>query len=193
SRGLARDVRAPRLLPALRGEGPRLGAGGRARILRTPGPAAARAQPFALPDLLRALDGAVLIDLIELDGTLHAVTARRSGIRVHTVGGAGDAARETDFARFLLRRLANGRPVPDPGQALTDAGHLLQTALLGPAADELDADLVVVVPPGKLNAIPWGLLPVFRDRAVSVSPSAAVWLRAKSAAVPSHRAVTLVG
>jgi len=112
---------------------------------------------------------------------------------VHSVGSAADAAREVDFARFLLRRLADGRPVPDPGRALADAGHLLQKALLGPAADELGAGLVVVVPPGKLNAVPWGLLPAFRDRPVSVSPSAAVWLRAQSAAVPAHRAVTLVG
>ncbi|HEX5297036.1 MAG TPA: CHAT domain-containing protein [Streptosporangiaceae bacterium] len=193
SRRLDQDLAAPPLVPALRRERSRLEAAVRARILRTPGPAAARARPFSVPDLLRALDDAVLVDLIELDGTLHAVTAGRPGIRVHTVGSAGDAASETDFARFLLRRLATGRPVRDPEQALADAGRLLQKALLGPAADDLGDGLVVVVPPGKLNAVPWGLLPALRDRAVSVSPSAAVWLRAQSAASPAHRAVTLIG
>jgi tetratricopeptide (TPR) repeat protein len=193
SRRLDRDLVAPALVPALRRERARLEAAVRARILRTPGTGAERSRPSGVPDLLRALDGAVLIELIELDGILHAVTARRPWTRMHTVGSAENATREVEFARFLLRRLADGRPVPDPGQVLTDAGHLLQKALLGPAADEVDADLVVIVPPGRLNAVPWGLLPVLRDRAVSVSPSAAVWLRARSAPVPSHRAVALVG
>ena len=121
------------------------------------------------------------------------MTVRRAGIRVHHVGGAGDAAREVNFARFLLRRLADRLPVPHPVQALADAGRLLQEALLGPAEADLDTGTVVIVPPGRLNAIPWGLLPVLRGRSVSVSPSAAVWLRARSAPGPDHRAVTLVG
>jgi len=193
SRRLDHDLVAAPQVPALRRERARLEAVVRSRILRTPGPAAARAQPFTVPALLSALDGAVLVELIELDGTLQAVTVRRSGIRVHHVGGAVAAAREVDFARFLLRRLADGRPVADPGQALADAGRLLEEALLGPAAADLGADPVVIVPPGRLNAIPWGLLPALRGRSVSVSPSAAAWLRASSAPEPGHRAVTLVG
>jgi tetratricopeptide (TPR) repeat protein len=193
SRRLDRDLVTTPLVPALRRERARLEAAVRARILRTPGAAAARAQPFTVPALLGALGSAVLVELIELDGTLHAVTVRRAGIRVHHVGGAGDAAREVDFARFLLRRLADGRPVPDPVQALADAGRLLQEALLGPAEADLGTGTVVIVPPGRLNAIPWGLLPVLRGRSVSISPSAAVWMRARSAPGPDHRAVTLVG
>jgi hypothetical protein len=143
-----------------------------------------------MPDLLAALagDGTVLAELVEVDGVLHAVTVGRGGVRLHTVGPAAQAASEVDFARFLLRRLADGRPVPDPAQALAEAGDLLQRALLGPAAADLGgADAgdgqVVVVPPGRLSAVPWGLLPVLRDRAVSVCPSAAAWLRARAAAV----------
>jgi hypothetical protein len=193
SRRLDGDLVTVPQVAALRRERARLEAGVRARILRTPGPAAARAQPFTIPALLRSLGGTVLVELIELDGVLHAVTVRPSGIRVHQVGGAGDAGREIGFARFLLRRLADGRPGSDPGRALADAGRLLEEALLGPAAADLDADAVVIVPPGRLNAIPWGLLPALRDRSVSVSPSAAAWLRASSAPEPGHRAVTLVG
>jgi tetratricopeptide (TPR) repeat protein len=193
SRRLDRDLAAPSQVPALRRERAQLEAAVRARILRTPRPAAARVQPFTAPALLGALGGAALVELIELDDTLHAMTVRRSGIRVHTVGGAGDAAREIDFARFLLRRLAEDRPVPNPGQALADAGRLLEEALLGPAAAELGADSVVIVPPGRLHAIPWGLLPVLRGRSVSISPSAAAWVRARSAPEPGHRAVTLIG
>ena len=151
---LDRDLVATAQVPALRRERARLEAAVRARILRTPGTAAARIRPFTVPVLLRALGSAVLIELVELDGTLHAVTVRRSGVRVHTVGSAADAAREVDFARFLLG--GGGRPVADPGQALADAGHLLEKSLLGPAATGLDAGPVVIVPPGRLNAIPWG-------------------------------------
>jgi hypothetical protein len=37
---------------------------------------------------------------------------------------------------------------------------------------------VIVVPPGRLNAVPWALLPSLADRVVSVAPSARTWLRA---------------
>ena len=49
------------------------------------------------------------------------------------------------------------------------------------AADLGDGN-VIVVPPGKLHAVPWNLLPCFRSRAVSVVPSAASWMRARRAA-----------
>jgi len=50
----------------------------------------------------------------------------------------------------------------------------------------------VVVPPGRLHAVPWALLPSFRDRVLSVAPSASVWLRARRATPPARRAVVLV-
>ena len=193
SRRLDRDLVAAQQIPALRRERARLEAAVRARMLRVPGSASAHSQPFSMSALLSALGDAVLIDLIELDGMLHAVTVRASGIRICTVGSAGDAAREIDFARFLLRRLADGRPVAAPDQALAQAGRLLEEALLGPAAAELGSNSVIIVPPARLTVIPWGLLPVLRGRSVSVSPSAAVWLRARSAPEPPYRAVTLVG
>jgi hypothetical protein len=194
SRRLDRDLAAAPQIPALRRERARLEAAVRARILRTPGPAGVRAQQaFSPRGLVGALGGAALVELVELDGTVHAVTVRRSAIRIHTVGGAEDAAREVSFARFLLRRLADGRPVPDPGAALADAGRLLEKAVLGAATADLDADTVVIVPTGSLSAVPWGLLPTLRGRSVSVSPSAAAWLRARLAAGPGHRAVTLIG
>ncbi len=38
---------------------------------------------------------------------------------------------------------------------------------------------MIVVPPGRLHSVPWGLLPSLRSRAVSVAPSASSWLRAR--------------
>jgi hypothetical protein len=114
-------------------------------------------------------------------------------VRLHTVGDAAAAAREVDYARFLLRRLADGRPVPNPSRALTDAGRLLEKTLLASAAADLDSPAVVIVPPGRLHAVPWGMLPSLRARPVSVSPSAAAWLRARAAVMPTRREVVLVG
>lgn len=193
SRRLDRDLAAAAQVPLLRRERKRLEDAVRARILQTPGQAASRAQRLNLPDLLGQLGNAVLVELVELDGVLHAVTAGRTGFRLHAVGDAATAAREVDFARFLLRRLADARPVPDPARALADAGRQLERTLLGDAAADLDSGTVVIVPTGKLHAIPWGLLPVLRAQSVSVSPSAAAWLRAAAAAAPDHRAVVLVG
>jgi tetratricopeptide (TPR) repeat protein len=192
SRQLDRVEVAASQAAALRRERARLEAAVRARVLRTPGAIVTRGRPFAVRALLDALDGSALVELVELGGVLHAVIVNQSRIRVHAVGRAGDAAREVGFARFLLRRLADGRPVPSPDQALADAARLLEASLLGPAAAELDSDHVVVVPPGRLNAIPWGLLPALRNRSVSVNPSAAAWLRAVSTPEPASRAVTLV-
>ncbi len=193
SRRLDLELATAAQAPLLRRERKRLEDAVRARILQTPGQAASRAQPLALSDLLDELGNAVLVELVELDGVLRAVTVRRTGFRLHTVGDAEAAAREVDFARFLLRRLADGRPVSDPARALADAGRLLEKTLLAGAADDLGSGAVVIVPPGRLHAVPWGMLPALRARPVSVSPSAAAWLRARKAPGPGHRAVVLVG
>jgi CHAT domain-containing protein len=57
-------------------------------------------------------------------------------------------------------------------------GARLEQALLGPVARALPDGPVVVAPPSRLQAAPWGLLPSLAGRPVSQTPSAAVWLRA---------------
>jgi tetratricopeptide (TPR) repeat protein len=193
SRRLDLDLAPPAQVSLLRRERKRLEDAVRARVLQTPGQAAGRPGRLILPDLLDQLGSAVLVEIVELDGVLHAVTVGRTGSRLHTMGDAAAAAREVDFARLLLRRLADGRPVPDPARALADAGHLLEKTLLASAAADLGAGAVVIIPPGRLHGIPWGMLPALRARPVSVSPSAVAWLRARTAPGPGHRAVALVG
>jgi hypothetical protein len=60
---------------------------------------------------------------------------------------------------------------------LATMGARLDQTLLGPAGDLPGDESLVIVPPGQLHAVPWGLLPRLRARAVSVAPSAASWLR----------------
>ena len=68
---------------------------------------------------------------------------------------------------------------------------MLQDALLGPAARHLGDGSVVIVPPGKLHAIPWALTPALSDRVVTVVPSAGAWLRSHAAPPPTRHHVTL--
>jgi hypothetical protein len=116
-------------------------------------------------------------------------------VRRFPAGRAEEAARELDFARFGLRRLAYNRPVGRAGTAvalLEPTGRRLERLFLGQAGRHLGSGLVVVVPPGRLHAVPWALLPSLRDRVLSVAPSARVWLRARRASPPARRTVVLV-
>ena len=89
-----------------------------------------------------------LIEIVALDDTLYAVTVVGRQVRAHAVGPVAAAVREVDLARFMLRRLAHGRPPPGALAALDAAGRRLQETLLGDAVADLDGGPVVVVPPG---------------------------------------------
>ena len=80
--------------------------------------------------------------------------------------------------RRPVRHLAE--PAGQALAALADAGGRLDALLLGAARDDLGDGPVVVVPPGRLNAVPWALLPSLAGRAVTVAPSARSWLRARN-------------
>jgi len=166
----------------------------RASSLHAQGAAGPGRAVFSPADLLDELGSAQLIEVVDIDGQLHVLTCAAGKIRQFVAGRASEAARAADFARFALRRLARSRPGDDPDSALSIlavAGPRLQQALLGSAASQLGDGPVVIIPTGKLHPIPWGLLPALRDRVVSIAPSAGAWMRARAAAVPEHRHVTL--
>lgn len=167
----------------------------RARALRARGAAHPGRAVVSISELLDRLGTTQLIEITDVDGSLHVLVCRAGRVRQFTAGRAADAIRAAAFARFALRRLAHSRPGDDPDSALAilkAVGPELQNALLGPACRFLGDRPTVIVPPGKLHAIPWALIPVLRERVVSVAPSAAAWLRARNARPPSRRHVTLV-
>ena len=106
--------------------------------------------------LLGSLGPARLLELVVVDGDLHVLVCGGGRIR-HLAEPAGQAL-----------------------AALADAGRRLDALLLGAARDDLGDGPVVVVPPGRLNAVPWALLPSLAGRAVTVAPSARSWLRARN-------------
>jgi tetratricopeptide (TPR) repeat protein len=179
---------------ALRREQRRLENTVRASTLRSAG-RAANSTAFSPADLLDELGDTRLIEIVEVDGDMYVLACGAGRVRQFTAGRTADAIRAADFARFALRRIARSRPQDDLDSALSilaATGPRLQEALLGPAIRQLGDGPVVIVPPGKLHAIPWALLPALRDRAVSVAPSAAAWTRAHTAPEPDHQHVTLV-
>ena len=169
----------------------------RARALRTrgagrSGPAAAA---FDIPGVLDELGDNQLIELVDIDGQLHVLLCGAGKVRRFTAGRTEHAAREVEFARFLLTRLAYGLS-PLPPEAVLDRlsgiGELLSRVLLGDVERHLGDGDVIVVPPGRLHAVPWALLPGLRPRVLSVAPSAACWLRAHRADRAPGGAVVLV-
>ena len=50
---------------------------------------------------------------------------------------------------------------------------------------------MVLVPPGRLQAVPWSLIPALSDREFTVAPSATSWLRARAIPPPGSRKVAL--
>ena len=188
------DAAAAGTVPAeLRREQQRLEGAVRAHALRARGSAGHDGAAFSPAALLDQLGGTRLIEIIEIDGTLHVLSCGAGKVRQFAAGQAAEAARAASFARFALRRLARNRPGDDPDSALAilaDVGPKLQAALLGPAAASLGDEPVVIVPPARLHTTPWPLLPALRDRPVSVVPSATAWMRADRIGPPAHRHVT---
>ena len=176
----------------LRRERRRLEDAVRARTLRTPGLAGGIRGRFQLDALLDVLGASCLVELVEVDGLLHVLVVRDERVSHHAAGPMLEAERAVTLSRFALRRLAYGRWRQDAAPSLDAIGRRLEEALLGPAAALLGDGPVVVVPPGRLHAVPWALLPSLRDRVVSAAPSATAWLRMSELRAPSPGAVTLV-
>lgn len=177
--------------PALERERRRLEAAVRQRVLHTPAGTAGQGETFRTADLLGQLGEVDLVELTDVDGQLYAVVIAGGRLRLVQVGPTQAASRSLEHALFALRREGAGRGTHRLD--LTEIGRRLEANLLGESARLLRGGPVVVVPTGKLHAVPWGLMPSLRDRATAVTPSASAWLRARHAARPEEDRVVLVG
>ena len=178
---------APRLVRERR----RLETAVRQRVLRTPAAGAARAESFRAADLLGYLGDTDLLELSDVDGQLHAVVVSGGRLRLVHVGPTQAAVHALAHALFALRREGTGRGTHRLD--LAEIGRRLEANLLGESVRLLRDGPLVVVPTGKLHAVPWGLMPSLRERATAVTPSASAWLRARRAPRPEEDRVVLVG
>jgi tetratricopeptide (TPR) repeat protein len=134
--------------------------------------------------LTTALGGdRALVELIELDDTLYAVTVAAGRAGLHTLGPVADAVDLIRRVEFAVHRLASARfgranRTRPAAMGLAQAAEALDRLLLQPLADVIGDRHLVVVPSAALQSLPWSVLPSCVGRPVSVSPSAAMWRRA---------------
>jgi tetratricopeptide (TPR) repeat protein len=190
TRLLGADEMAASRRAALERERRRLEAAVQARTRRLPGSQVREAGEFDLGAIFDELGDSRLVEIVEVDGVLHAIVVGDRRVRLHTVGSIPE--REVQLSRFVLRRIAHGPARQGDELVLRGRGAVLEAQLLGEAATDLGEGPVVIVPPGQLRAVPWTLMPSLRDRSVTVAPSAAAWMRARRKRPPASRSVALV-
>ena len=185
----ARDGRAA--APALERERRRLEVAVRQRVLHTPAMSPGHTESFTVEDLLEQLGDTDLLELTDIDGQLYAVVVAAGRLHLRRVGPIQAAIRALDHALFALRREGSGRGTYRLD--LAEIGLRLERSMLGESLRLLRGGSVIVVPTGKLHAVPWGLMPSLRERPTVAAPSASAWLRARRVATPVEQRVVLVG
>lgn len=147
---------------------------------RSPGIAGpSAATPLAIGELADILGETALVEYIELDGTLHAITVIDGRTRLHALGSSDPIRHCLTHLPFALHRLAHpSTPAAQLGAAANVLNHsaaTLDTILLAPLATRLGDRPLLIVPAGWLQSLPWSVLPSCAGRPVSVAPSAALW------------------
>jgi CHAT domain-containing protein len=136
--------------------------------------------------LAEALADRVLIEYVESGDGLYAVVLAAGRHTLRPLGPAEPVLADLESLRFAWRRVLTGHGSAASLQAATDlaarAASRLDAALLAPVTSLTDWRPLVVVPSGKLQSLPWCMLPRCADRPVTVAPSAQSWLTAKAAA-----------
>ena len=155
----------------------------------TGGPAPGNAPP-SRRELAGALGSDGLVELIELDGTLTALTLADGRLIRHELGRVEAVKEELEWLQFALVRLARrghgGAQRAAMLQGAEASAERLGERLITPLADRLAGRRLVIVPTGSLHVLPWAILPQLRGRPVVVAPSAATWL-ALQAPRPARR------
>ena len=143
------------------------------------------------------LGDAALLEFIQLDGTLHAVTVVGGRVRLCELGPVAQAYELIDRVRFALHRLARHHTSEASIDAarilLADAAQRLDALLLWPVTRHVTDRPLVMVPTGALQSLPWSILPSCAGRPVTVTPSATLWAAGPTSRSPRGRTVVAAG
>lgn len=154
-------------------------------LCRMTAPSTAARRHFSAEELLAALCGRVLVEIVAVGTQLLAVVGRSGSLHLLELGPAGVLESHAAGLSFALRQLAVTHPArgrrrsaPTPSRmamaelALRSA-RALDQLLLGPAAPHLEGgEEIVLVPSGALHELAVGALPSLERRAVTVVPTA---------------------
>jgi hypothetical protein len=151
----------------------------RRRVRHESGAGLGPAAPPGRRALTTALGQRGLLELIELDGQLSALTLAGGRLVHHPLGPTEPVTEQLEWLRFALSRLARLPRGAVQRTALQDGARAsaaaLDLALLAPLAQALGDRELVIVPTGSLHALPWAMLPSLRGRPLAVAPSAGSW------------------
>jgi hypothetical protein len=133
-----------------------------------------------IADVRVALDGAALLTLFGIDDDIHGIVLTRRGCWMQRLTTMAEAERLCRRITADLDVLALSH-VPEPLRAsarnsLARDLRILDQLLLTPL--NLPDVPIVVVPPGRLAALPWADLPSLKGQPLTIAPSAAAWLEA---------------
>jgi tetratricopeptide (TPR) repeat protein len=133
-----------------------------------------------IADVRAALDGAALLTLFGIDDDIHGIVLTRRGCWMQRLTTMAEAERLCRRITADLDVLALSH-VPEPLRAsarnsLARDLRILDQLLLTPL--NLPDVPIVVVPPGRLAALPWADLPSLKGQPLTIAPSAAAWLEA---------------
>lgn len=143
--------------------------------------------PAAVAELKVRLGDAVLVELLAVDGALHAVSlpgaqVGRGRARLHRLGPLADVRNALEHLQFALARLATGRGSPRAlvaaRDSADDSAQRLDALLLAPLRSQLVGARVVLAPTEALHAVPWSLLPSLRPAPLHVVRSGSAWVAA---------------
>jgi hypothetical protein len=133
-------------------------------------------------ELVAALGGMALVEYIELDGHLHAVTVVDGVARLHSLGSAERIGHRLTHLSFALRRLASPRTTRASRSAAVAALDRIRDdfdeLLFAPIRKRIGERALVLVPSVSLQSLPWSVVPSCTGRPTSVVPSARLWLGA---------------
>ncbi len=137
-------------------------------------------RPPPVASLAQALADRALVELVELDAGLHAITVVDGRAQLRSLAPTHEVSCEVARLRFSLARLASGRgSAPTIGAytaGLETSARRLDELLLRPLLSVLGERPLVIVPTGVLHHLPWAVLPSCWGRPVTVAPSATQWL-----------------
>jgi len=139
--------------------------------------------PLPLRHLRDALGDRVLLSYVECAGLLYGVVVRDGRPAIAPLRPAAEVAAEVRSLLAGLRRLSGGYgaagALVQRRVVVQRTAERLQRALLAPLGITGAGPAVVVVPAGPLHPLPWAVLPALAGRAVTVAPSAALWVEAE--------------
>ncbi|TDQ01330.1 CHAT domain-containing protein [Labedaea rhizosphaerae] len=142
------------------------------------------AGPVSPSVLGAALGDRALLEFVQFDGKLHALTLVDGVLRRHELAAVAEVTDLLDRIPFALHKLArrDGRSATiEAAAALLDATAVRLDRLLLAGLAEIGDRPLVVVPTGGLHSLPWSILPSCAHRPVVVSPSATLWHAAATA------------